>query len=70
MNCTDFATKTIETREGRRKKEAEAAAAKRQRELRAEVRKLGNEYVFFMLDDAIELLPPAKLHKIRRSTSI
>jgi len=25
--------------------------------LRAEVRKLGREYVFYMLDDAIELLP-------------
>ena len=34
--------------------------------LRAEVRKLGNEYVFYMLDDAIELLPPAKLHKIAK----
>jgi hypothetical protein len=34
--------------------------------LRAEVRKLGSEYVFFMLDDAIELLPPAKLHKIAK----
>jgi hypothetical protein len=34
--------------------------------LRAEVRKLGNDYVFFMLDDAIELLPPAKLHKIAK----
>ena len=34
--------------------------------LRAEVRKLGNAYVFFMLDDAIELLPPAKLHKIAK----
>jgi hypothetical protein len=34
--------------------------------LRAEVRKLGNEYVFFMLDDAIELLPLAKLHKIAK----
>jgi hypothetical protein len=34
--------------------------------LRAEVRKLGNEYVFFMLDDAIELLTPAKLHKIAK----
>lgn len=34
--------------------------------LRAAVRKLGNEYVFYMLDDAIELLPPAKLHKIAR----
>jgi hypothetical protein len=32
--------------------------------LRAAVRKPGNEYVFYMLDDAIELLPPAKLHKI------
>ena len=32
--------------------------------LRAEVRKLGNEYALYMLDDAIELLPPAKLHKI------
>ena len=34
--------------------------------LRAEVRKLGNEFVFSMLDDAIELLPPAKLHKIAK----
>ena len=34
--------------------------------LRAEVRKLGNEYVFCMLDDAIELLPPARLHKIAK----
>ncbi len=34
--------------------------------LRAEVRKFGNEYVFFMLDDAIELLTPAKLHKIAK----
>jgi hypothetical protein len=32
--------------------------------LRAAVRKLGHEYVFYMLDDAIDLLPPAKLHKI------
>jgi len=37
MKCTDFAAKTIETREARQKKEAEAAAAKRQRE--AEMRK-------------------------------
>ncbi len=37
MRCTDFAAKTIETREARRKEEAEAAAAKRQRE--AELRK-------------------------------
>ena len=34
--------------------------------LRAEVRKLGNEYVFCMLDDAIELLPPAKLRKVAK----
>ena len=32
--------------------------------LRAAVRKLGPEYVFYMLDDAIDLLPPAKLHQI------
>lgn len=32
MRCIDFAAKTIETREVRQKKEAEAAAAKRQRE--------------------------------------
>jgi len=32
--------------------------------LRAAVRKLKSEYVFYMLDDAIELLPSAKLHKI------
>jgi hypothetical protein len=37
MRCTDFAAKTIETREVRQKKEAEAAAAKRQRE--SELRK-------------------------------
>jgi hypothetical protein len=37
MRCTDFAAKTIETREVRHKKEAEAAAATRQRE--AELRK-------------------------------
>jgi len=34
--------------------------------LRAAVRKLGHEYVFFMLDDAIALLPPAKLHQIAK----
>ena len=34
--------------------------------LRAAVRKLGNEYVFYMLDDAIELLPPTKLHKLAK----
>jgi hypothetical protein len=34
--------------------------------LRAAIRKLGNEYVFYMLHDAIDLLPPAKLHRIVR----
>ncbi|MGA8053664.1 MAG: hypothetical protein WCA12_07345, partial [Burkholderiales bacterium] len=34
--------------------------------LRAAVRKLGHECVFYMLDDAIDLLPPAKLHKIAK----
>jgi hypothetical protein len=34
--------------------------------LRAAVRKLGSEYVFYMLDDAIELLPPAKLYTIAK----
>jgi hypothetical protein len=37
MRCTDFAARTIETREVRRKKDAKAAAAKRQSE--AELRK-------------------------------
>jgi len=32
--------------------------------LHTAVRKLGNEYVFYMLDDALELLPPAELHNI------
>ncbi|MCU0661713.1 MAG: hypothetical protein MUC50_05230 [Myxococcota bacterium] len=34
--------------------------------LRAAVRKLGHEYVFYMLDDAIDILPPAKLHQIAK----
>jgi hypothetical protein len=34
--------------------------------LRLAVRKLGDEYVRYMLDDAIELLPPTKLHKIAK----
>ena len=32
--------------------------------LRAAIRMLGTEYLFYMLDDAIDLLPPAKLHKL------
>jgi len=34
--------------------------------LRAAIRKLGDEYVFYMLHDAVDLLPPAKLNKIVR----
>ncbi|MEW6741732.1 MAG: hypothetical protein AB1486_03150 [Planctomycetota bacterium] len=34
--------------------------------LRAAIRKLGHDYVFYMLDDAIDLLPPAKLHKLAK----
>ena len=34
--------------------------------LRAAIRKLPHEYVFHMLDDATDLLPPARLHKIVR----
>ncbi|HZR21219.1 MAG TPA: hypothetical protein VFE51_28315 [Verrucomicrobiae bacterium] len=34
--------------------------------LHAAVRKLGDEYVFYMLDDAIELLSPAKLYQLAK----
>lgn len=34
--------------------------------LRAEVRKLGDDYVRYMLDDAIDLLPAARLRKIAK----
>jgi hypothetical protein len=34
--------------------------------LRAAIRKLGHEHVFYMLDDAIELLPPAKLNTVAK----
>ncbi len=32
--------------------------------LRAAIRKLGHEYIFYMLDDAIDILPPARLLEI------
>lgn len=41
-----------------------ASAAIDRDKLRAAVRRLGDEYVFYMLDDAIDLLPPAKLMKL------
>ncbi len=34
--------------------------------LHAAVRTLGNEHVFYMLEDAIELLPPAKLYNLAK----
>jgi hypothetical protein len=34
--------------------------------LRAAIRRLGAEYVFYMLDEALDLLPPAKLQKVVR----
>jgi len=34
--------------------------------LRAAIRTLGHEYVFYMLDDAIDLLPQTKLHQLVR----
>jgi len=34
--------------------------------VRTAIRRLGTEYVFYMLDDAIELLPLTKLHKIAK----
>ena len=34
--------------------------------LRTAIRRLGNDSIFQMLDDAIELLPPAKLHKLAK----
>jgi len=32
--------------------------------LRARLRLMGDEHVFYMLDEAIDLLPPAKLAKL------
>lgn len=34
--------------------------------LRAAIRKLGSEYIFHMLDDAIDMLPQNKLHKVAK----
>jgi hypothetical protein len=62
MRCTDFAAKAIETREGRRKKEAEAAAAKRQRE--AELRKQHLASVMQRADTVWTALNPLMEQKI------
>jgi hypothetical protein len=42
-----------------------AASAIDRDKLRAAIRQLDDEYVFYMLDDAIDLLQPAKLAKKR-----
>jgi len=41
-----------------------AASAIDRDKLRAAIRRLGDEYVFYMLDDAIDILQPAKLAKL------
>jgi hypothetical protein len=35
--------------------------------LRAAIRKLGHQHVFYLLDDAIDLVPPTKLHGLIRT---
>jgi hypothetical protein len=44
-------------------KKAATSAIDREK-LRTAIRRLGDEYVFYMLDEAIDLLPPAKLAKL------
>jgi hypothetical protein len=46
-----------------------AAPAIDRDKIRAAVRRLGDEYVFYMLDEAIDLLPPAKLADSSVATS-
>ena len=41
-----------------------AASAIDRDKLRTALRRLGDEYIFYMLDEAIDLLPPAKLAKL------
>ena len=62
MGCADFAAKTIETREARLKKEAEAAAAKRQRE--AELRKQHLASIMQRADTLWSGLDPLMAQKI------
>jgi hypothetical protein len=45
---------------------AEAGESDRFQQKASPVRKLGNEYILYMLEDAIDVLPPAKLHKIAK----
>jgi hypothetical protein len=62
IRCTGFAAKTIETREARQKKEAEATAAKRQRE--AELRKQHLASVMKLADTLWSGLDPLMDQKI------
>jgi hypothetical protein len=49
------------TKPGSTARRKQVASAIDRDKLRTALRRLGDEYVFYMLDDAIELLPPAKL---------
>ena len=51
------------TTQPRLTKEVAASAIDRDK-LRTALRRLGDESIFYMLDDAIDLLPPAKLAKL------
>jgi len=62
MKCTDLAAKTIQTREARRKKEAEAAAAQRKRE--AEQRKQHLASILLRADTIWSGLEPLMDQKI------
>lgn len=33
---------------------------------RVAIRRLGNQHIYYVLDDAIEMMPPAKLDKLAR----
>lgn len=55
-------TKNQSTRPGSTRMPATSAIDRDK--LRAALRRLGDEYVFYMLDEAIDLLPPAKLAKL------
>jgi hypothetical protein len=62
MNCTDFAARAMETRQGREKKEAETAAAKKQHE--AELRKQHLASIMKRADTLWSALDPLMDQKI------
>ena len=57
-------TKKQSARSGSTSTGKPAAPAIDRDKLRAAIRRLGDEYRFYMLDDAIDLLPPAKLARL------